>query len=89
MIGAVAADLAERDLETLGADARRLREYFAEIAFAESEPAEIRQLGLLPQQPLDLPGEFNLRGGSAMQQCRMIRSATRSLWGTVAMPRRF
>jgi hypothetical protein len=48
--GAVAAHLGERHAKTVGTNARRLVQYFAEIFFTKGERAKFRQRRLLAQQ---------------------------------------
>src|SRR6202043_1013652 len=59
LLGAVTANLAERDRHALGANASGFGQHSAKVTLAKSEAAECRKRSLLSQQPSDgLVGGF-------------------------------
>src|SRR6185312_10480946 len=50
LLGPVSTDLAEWDVQTFGANARRFRQHRTEIAFAKGEAAEAGERCLLPKR---------------------------------------
>ena len=78
LLGSVSADLAERNLQTVGANTRGFRQHFAEIALAKRVGAEFRKRRLLSSKPPDL-GRFTFAGICLPRRCRVTRSTRRTL----------
>src|SRR6185437_10373420 len=87
LLGAVSADLAERDLQFRGANAGGFGQDVAEIAFAQGEAAEFRKRRQPAQKPLDLFDGIAISGircigrGRRLEDMESVRERPRRLAG--------